>query len=72
MWVRIQAHSSNLLAAIPTPVEEGMIVTGIVTATYGTHLTATLNTWRPSKLKHWQNETSGYIKNPRPVTCHLK
>ena len=70
-WVRIPAHSSNILAVTPTCVEEGNVVTGIVTATYGTHLAAPFNTWQNYSLMDWKNETRVHIKSENPKRAEI-
>ena len=55
----------TLLAFAPTYAEEGMVVTGIATPSYGTTLTATLNTWRLSTLMGWKNASVSHIRRAK-------
>ena len=57
MWARVPAHASNILAVPHTVVEEGEIISGITTPTFGDHLAAVFNTWRVVDLRKWHDES---------------
>ena len=63
MWERLPAHAPQLLSDVPVAVGEWMVVTGIATATYGTHLEAALNTWRAVQLRGWVGESCNTFGN---------
>ena len=59
MWARAEAFASNCLNLRGAIMQEGEVITGILTPSYGKHLTAVFNTWRPSTLTHWKKESIG-------------
>ena len=53
MWCKISAFSSNLAITTCQTLMPGQTITGIIGATYGTHLTAQLEAWKPCDWRGW-------------------
>ena len=58
MWVEISAFSSNLAITQGVALMPGMLIVGIIGATYGTHLTAQREAWRPTDHWEWGRQAS--------------
>ena len=56
IWARVADFARNRIAASASAVQEGDVIFGITTPTYGTHLIAVFNTWIPPNLRTWRNE----------------
>ena len=50
---KISAFSSNLAITTCQTLMPGQTITGIIGATYGTHLTAQLEAWKPCDWRGW-------------------
>ena len=59
VWARVQAFSSNFVTLEGEAILEGTIVEGILTATYGTHLTATFGSLIKSSVSEWRLNGAG-------------
>lgn len=53
IWVKISAFTSNLAIDRCTTLMPGLTIVGIIGATYGTHLTAQMESWRPCDWWDW-------------------
>ena len=53
IWVKMSAFSSNIAIASPVTLMQGDPIVGIIGATYGAHLTAQLESWRPCDWWEW-------------------
>ena len=65
MWTRTCAFSINMLLTNPQPVLLGAIVCGILTPTFGTHLTTQLESWALSSTDEWASAGIGGVPHPR-------
>lgn len=59
VWARVEAFASNCLATSGTAIQEGEVICGILTPSFGKHLTAVFNTWIPSTVATWRTEGIG-------------
>ena len=59
MWARAEAFATNCLNLRGAVIQEGEVVNGILTPSFGQHLTAVFNTWTPSTLAKWKKESIG-------------
>ena len=58
-WARVQAFSSNFVTINGEEILEGTIAEGILTATYGSHLTATFGSLIKSSISEWRLNGAG-------------
>ena len=65
MWVRTNAFSSNALITDPVGIMVGAIVYGILTPTFGTHMTTQLESWDVSSCEEWYLNGLGGVPDPR-------
>ena len=65
VWARANAFSSNFLTADNRPLMLGSIVCGILSPTFGTHMTAQLESWTLSSCDDWQMGGLGGV--PKPI-----
>ena len=56
---RAEAFPTNFANTSETEIQEGEVVTGIPTATYGNRLAAVFNTWVPATLDALRQESVG-------------
>ena len=59
VWARAEAFASNCINLRGAEIQEGEIIEGVLTATYGTHLSAVFNTWKTSDLAKWKSDSIG-------------
>ena len=74
LWVKTNAFSSNLLSTGPQSVLLGTIVCGILTPTFGTHMTTQMESWTLSSAEDWAMHGIGGVPKPinfdiDPETC---
>ena len=69
MWARTNAFSSNFLTTENRPLMLGSIICGILTPTYGTHLTTQLESWTISDCDDWRLGGLGGV--PKPIFFDL-
>ena len=65
MWARTCGFSSNLIVTVPQPVLLGALVCGILTPTFGTHLTTQLESFVLSSTEEWCTAGIGGVPHPR-------
>ena len=65
MWCKTTAFSSNMITTDPAVILLGTLVTGILTPTFGTHLTAQMEAWTTTTGDEWQMTGLGGTPHPR-------
>ena len=65
LWVKTNAFTSNLLVTEPTSIMLGTIICGVLTPTFGTHLTTQFESWMISNADDWQSHGLGGV--PKPI-----
>ena len=65
MWAKTNAFSSNALLTGPCGVMVGSIITGILSPTFGAHLTAQIESWTVASCREWQLNGLGGVRKPR-------
>ena len=63
-YVRIVTWTSNCLVTTPTAFLLGDLVTGLFAASYGGHMTAGLDTWKPTNSVEWDALAPYDLPNP--------
>lgn len=63
VWYQTFAYTSNILTIESITISDGVVIRGVLTATYGAHLPATFDTWGESSITEWSSEGLGH-----PVT----
>ena len=64
-WCKTVAFSSNLMITDPATALLGSIVLGVLTPTFGTHLTAQMESWTLSTWEDWHFSGLGGTPHPR-------
>lgn len=64
-WARASAFSSNCLSAGPIWIMIGNVAKGIASPTFGTDMTAHLETWQEAAPRDWQLTGLGGVPRPR-------
>ena len=67
LWCKTVAFSSNCLTTEPTTALLGSLVQGIVTPTFGTHLTAQMESWTLASWDDWHFSGLAGVPHPRNV-----